>query len=262
MDSGGDSDRSSKAYECEARLGVTTDTLDIWGRVTPASGAGCARPEITPERVRDVFASLAGDVEQTPPAYSAVKYKGKKLYEYARRGEEIPADALRPRRVWIESIEVSDVVMDSGDGAARGDEGFATVRFAVVCGRGVYVRSIVRDAGAALGCGAAMSALVRTKSGVFTLSDSHTKDEAERAAAEGRLSDLMLPADAAISFMPAVDLDGARRGRFVNGAPVRAAAGIAGAEATRCVRVYSGGALLGVGDFSDGIIKPRKVLAT
>jgi tRNA pseudouridine55 synthase len=134
------------------------------------------------------------------------------------------------------------------------------------------VRSIVREVGDALGCGATMSALMRTKSGMFTLDDAHTKDDIERAVERGGLRDMMIAADAAISFMPEVNLDSAGGGKFVNGTPVRISgdtlpvrAGVPrGAAPIRTrdyVRVYSSGRFLGVGVCDDDIIKPRKVLA-
>jgi tRNA pseudouridine55 synthase len=278
----------SKAYECEMRLGVTTDTLDIWGNIVSSEDPAYASYGITPERIRETFESFTGDIGQIPPAYSAIKYKGKKLYEYARAGRDIPEDAMRPRMIRIDSIEVTDIVFgadDSGGSEAepheRGfadsgssgisDMGFATVRFSVVCSKGTYVRSIVRDVGDALGCGAVMSALTRTKSGVFTLADAHTMDEVIRAADENALRDITLAADSAISFMPAVDMDASGCGRFVNGMPVRMPDDTVRAGASRVdapvqtggyVRVYSDGRFLGIGISTDGIIKPRKVILT
>jgi tRNA pseudouridine55 synthase len=307
---GASRDPRSKAYDCEMRLGVTTDTLDIWGSAVPrgeAEASGFSHPIITPQRVREVFASFIGDVAQIPPAYSAIKYGGKKLYEYARAGKDIPAEAMSPRVIRIQSIDVTGVAVDADDpglSAERShelrladpgasdiyDRGFATVRFSVVCSKGTYVRSLVRDAGDALGCGAAMSALTRTKSGVFTLADAHTKDELARAAECGDLRDMMLAADAAIPFMPAVGLDASASAKFANGMAVRAdgagarsdasvsdaaradaspGGGVSHSDASRenaaerpgrYVRVYDGERFLGVGVRDGGMIKPRKVL--
>jgi tRNA pseudouridine55 synthase len=257
-----------KAYDCEMRLGVETDTLDVWGGVTAETDGAGVRAAVTPERVREAFASMTGDVPQIPPAYSAIKYKGKKLYEYARRGEAIPPEALSPREVHIEKIDVTTIAFDDDD-ADNTLKGFATIGFSVVCSSGTYVRSIVRDAGAALGCGAAMSALTRTKSGLFTLADAHSKEELERAAEDGRLSALCLPVDAAIAFMPIAELDEKEGARFANGAKARAGQQGDGpllscpsAAAPRSVRVYCKGRFLGIGGFADGAISPRKVIAT
>jgi tRNA pseudouridine55 synthase len=281
-----------KAYECEMRIGVTTDTLDIWGDVVSQAEPESADHGITPERIGEALGSLTGDIGQIPPAYSAIKYRGKKLYEYARSGKEIPEDAMRPRMIRIEKIEVTDIMIDADDrdrSAAMScerrsadptgwdvyDRGFATVRFSVVCSKGTYVRSIVRDFGEALGCGAVMSALTRTKSGVFTLDDAHTKAEFESAAERGGLRDRALAVDAAISFMPAVSLSASDSGKFVNGMSVRMPddtvgsgspcgdAPIASIAPTRTrghVRIYRDERFLGVGVLTDGVIKPRKVM--
>jgi tRNA pseudouridine55 synthase len=256
----------AKAYDCAMRLGVTTDTLDVWGGVTAESGGADLRASVTPERVREVFATMTGDVEQTPPAYSAIKYKGRKLYEYARRGEAIPPEALRPRRVHIESIDVTDFLADEEDAKGGPDEdamGFATVKFSVVCSGGTYVRAIVRDAGEALGCGAAMSALTRTRSGVFTLADAHTAKELERAAESGAQADMILPPDAAISFMPTASLDEAAAAKFVNGQKGDGSfLSSPSPAAPRYVRAYCGARFLGVGKVADDIISPCKVIAS
>jgi tRNA pseudouridine55 synthase len=266
----------AKEYDCEMRLGVTTDTLDVWGTVTGGESAPGVTAEVTRERILKVMDSLAGYVMQTPPAYSAIKYKGRKLYEYARDGEDIPVEALRPRRVHIGAIRVTEIAFDRDSGAAEdglpSGAGFGTVKFSVTCSGGTYVRSIVRDAGEALRCGAAMSALTRTRSGVFTMADARSTGELEAAAEDGRMGGMTLPMDSAISFMPTLEVGDADRSRFVNGMKVSArgfavegaaeADGAGDAPEPFYIRVYGGGGFLGVGSYSDGIVKPCKVVAT
>jgi tRNA pseudouridine55 synthase len=225
-----DDSQDAKAYDCEMRLGVRTDTDDIWGSVS--SMALRAMPDA--DSISAVFAGMTGDIDQVPPAYSAIKHKGRKLYDLARRGEDIPAEALRPRRVHIENIEVTDI---------EGD----IVKFSVACSKGTYVRSICRDAGEALGCGAAMSALRRTKSGVFTLADA----TAPPAHSDGVR---LLPMDAAIPFLPAARIDVADVRRFATGLAVN------GAVTGDFVRVYSGGRFIGIGKAACDKIKPYKVI--
>jgi tRNA pseudouridine55 synthase len=203
---------------------------------------------------------MTGDIDQIPPAYSAIKHRGRKLCDLARRGEEIPAEALRPRRVHVESIEVTGLEFDADEPAGGGASalpgsgtsdgalpGFATVRFRVACSKGTYVRSICRDVGEALGCGAAMSALRRTKSGVFTLGDAVGLPE---SGGDIRL----LPMDAAIPFLPPVGIDAADARRFANGLAV------SGAVTGDFARVYSGGRFLGIGKTAGDTIKPYKVI--
>jgi tRNA pseudouridine55 synthase len=225
-----DDSPDAKAYDCEMRLGVRTDTDDVWG-----SASGMARSAMPDaDSISAVFAGMTGDIDQVPPAYSAIKHNGRKLYDIARRGEEIPAEALRPRRVHIESIEVTKI---------EGD----TVKFSVTCSKGTYVRSICRDAGEALGCGAAMSALRRTKSGVFTLEDA----TAPPAHSDGVR---LFPMDAAIPFLPSVEVDETAAKRFASGLAVsRTVTG-------DFVRAYSGGRFIGIGKAEHDTIKPYKVI--
>jgi tRNA pseudouridine55 synthase len=264
----------AKAYDCEMKLGMRTDTLDIWGEPAAMGGAdikgasACAIPSyITDEAIEKAFADMTGDIMQIPPAYSAIKYKGKKLYELARRGAEIPDEALKPRRVHIKSIDVREI-----------NPALGTVRFSVCCSSGTYVRSLCRDVGEALGCGAVMSALTRTKSGVFSLSDAHGADEIEAGAEK-----CLLPPDAAIPFLPAVELSDSDAAGFANGMSVRLARSaeieareVSAADSANApayggaelmargefMRVYSGGRFIGIAKAGNGMIKPYKVIMT
>jgi tRNA pseudouridine55 synthase len=141
-----------KEYVVDAILGMETDTYDIEGE----RRGGNATEGIGMSLIEMELARFKGDITQEPPPYSAVKYKGRPLYYYARRGLEV---APRPRRVKVESIDVLSF--------ERGDETARTV-FEISCGSGTYIRSIVQDLGRSLGCGACVYSLRRTRSGDFT----------------------------------------------------------------------------------------------
>ena len=144
-----------KKYRASMRLGITTDTQDIWGEVlqeSPTDG-------ITEDDVRRVLSGMTGLITQTPPMYSAVKVNGKKLYEYAREGKQVD---VKSRTIFIRSIDIENIDL-------AGDE--KSVTFSVECSKGTYIRTICEEAGKALGCGAAMSSLVRTASGAFRIED-------------------------------------------------------------------------------------------
>ena len=133
-------------------LGRRTDTQDIWGATLE---------EVIPDeeqirRVTDVLKGFEGDILQTPPMYSALKYKGKKLYEYARKGIEIE---VKSRKIHVYEIETLNI---------KGNY----VTFRILCGRGTYVRSICDEAGRILGCGACMSSLERTLSAGMRIEES------------------------------------------------------------------------------------------
>lgn len=154
-----------KDYAGTIRLGVTTETQDMEGRIVSESPVD----SVLESRVREVFGALTGPLEQAPPAYSAIKKDGRKLYEWARKGVAV---APEPRKVTVARFELLGY-----------DEPEA--RFELTCSKGTYVRSLAEETGRRLGCGAALSSLVRTRIGPYSLADA--LDSAQLAA---------LPADA------------------------------------------------------------------
>ena len=147
---------------------------------------------------------FTGTIMQTPPAYSAIKVAGKRMYDLARRGETV---VLEPRPVTIDRIEVVDwrsplLTLD------------------IVCGKGTYIRSLARDLGAALGCGAHLASLRRTMVGPLMLASAAPLAELEHNPA--RLQERLLPPEAAVADWPRVDLDAAAARRVVNGLPLPA----------------------------------------
>ena len=155
-----DSDKFSsddKEYEGELTFGATSDTEDAEGVIT-VSGRS---PAIDHARIKEAFADFLGPIEQTPPAYSAVKHKGKKLYELARKGIVVE---MKPRKVTILRLDILEISLPK-------------VRFVVTCSKGAYIRKLASDIGQRLGCGAYLSALRRTRSGKFTLADAITIDK-------------------------------------------------------------------------------------
>jgi len=157
-----------KEYEVAMELGARTSSYDTETPVLerrPLEG-------VTPERIRAVLAGFVGALQQVPPMHSAVKVGGRRLYTLARRGREIERPA---RPVVVHAID--DVAVD-----------LPAVRFRVRCSKGTYVRSLVNDAGAALGCGAVMTALRRTSIGPYRVADAVTP-EAFASAAEHRAAE-------------------------------------------------------------------------
>ena len=152
----------TKEYEGALTLGITTDTLDANGQITKTLDAS----RITPNQIQSACQQFIGEIEQMPPMFSAVKHKGKPLYKLARQGIEVER---RPRQVSIESIEL--LLFSPPE-----------VRFRVVCSKGTYIRTLASDIGTALGCGAHLSELTRTRSGVFTIESAYTFDGLERTS--------------------------------------------------------------------------------
>jgi len=218
-----------KEYVAELRLGVTTDTGDLSGRVQ----ATATVPVLSREQVQEACRPFVGRIKQVPPMYSAVHHGGRRLYELAREGVEVPRD---PREVVVHAIEVEDV-------------GSGTAGIRVVCGKGTYVRTLAVDIGAALGCGAAIGRLTRTRVGPFALADAVSwalLAEEPTAALWARVR----PAEVALAGWPLVRLDARAAAQFAHGQPV---AGTPPVGPGTLVRVHDAdGRLLGVGEVIDG----------
>ncbi len=150
-------ENDAKEYAARMRLGVRTDTQDIWGTVLEENGG-----ERTLEQIEAVLDRFRGPIMQLPPMYSAIKIRGKKLYEIARRGGEVQRE---PRPITIHRLAVTD-----RDEA--GDWGLE-----IECSKGTYIRTLCADIGDALGCGGCMSALRRVRAGRFTVDQAHTLEE-------------------------------------------------------------------------------------
>jgi tRNA pseudouridine55 synthase len=173
-----------KTYAATVRFGVVTDTYDAEGATTAEADAS----HLTAPAIEAALAAFVGDIEQTPPLYSALKVAGKPLYRYAREGVDV---AVASRTVHVESIELRSFT-----------GGIAAIE--VRCGTGTYIRSIAHDLGQRLGCGAHLAGLVRASTGGFSLDDAHTPDALVAAEAAGRLDELLLSPDRAVERRPAV----------------------------------------------------------
>ena len=203
----------TKEYQVEALLGTSTDTYDIDGKVVSRRDAS----GVTAAEVERALEGFVGEHEQVPPPFSAVKHGGRALYQYARKGVEIPR------------IERT-VVIDSATlvGLSLGEEGLIA-RIHIVCGPGTYVRSVVYDLGEKLGCGACVASLVRTVSGVFTLADSVTLDELERLGPALAASRAISIEDATRG-MPSVPVSGELATAIAMGKPLAAGAAVVPAD--------------------------------
>lgn len=147
-----------KEYLAEISFGKSTDTYDIEGEVTSK-----CESKLTQNDILEGLKAFEGEIMQTPPIYSALKVKGKKLYEYARAGEEVK---IEPRKVTIEKIELKNF-----------DEKNQKVDVLIKCSKGTYIRSIAHDLGQDIGTGAHLSKLIRTQAGKFFVDNSIALDE-------------------------------------------------------------------------------------
>ena len=156
-----------KGYIAEFKLGTVTDSGDVTGNVIAENS------DVPPANtVKDTVMSFVGTIKQTPPMYSALKVNGQKLVDLARKGIEVERES---RDITINSIELEDVSPEQG-----------VYRIKVECSKGTYIRTLCTDIGEALGCGAVMTSLTRTKSGNFTIENSYTVEELEKMTEEQR----------------------------------------------------------------------------
>lgn len=239
-----------KEYRCELLLGLGTDTCDVWGAntggikaaaaadvETDASGAAAGSEEfmatavavkaadVSEAEVRACLCDMVGAQRQLPPIYSAIRVNGKKLYEYARSGEAVE---IKPRNVEIYSIKPISIFHEPG-----------RILIDVHCSKGTYIRSLCRDIGDRLGCGAVMSELIRVRSGSFKLADAVTFEDifekigaVEHIAREEIMSsrlehslprevaDMLLPVDKMLSGFGRLRLSETERLKYVNGGKI------------------------------------------
>jgi tRNA pseudouridine55 synthase len=205
---------NDKEYIAGFRFGVTTNTQDITGEILSVSDEYISRNKMI------FIERKVGEIEQIPPMFSAVQVDGKRLYELARKGEEVER---KPRKATIHSIKVEHYA--DNEGVMR-----------VNCSKGTYIRTLIHDIGQEFGAGGVMTSLVRTKSGVFTTGDCHKIEDLRQLAAKDgteALRGLLMSADKLFESYPRALLDEVQTGLFLNGVKLDAAR-------IRFERIYNG----------------------
>ena len=230
---------ASKHYVATLKLGQASDSLDSDGNLGPAT----AVPALGEAQIRDVLASFGGEGMQIPPMYSALKYRGERLYKLARAGIEVER---APRPITVHSIELLSFEPP-------------LIRFSVHCSKGTYVRVLGGDIARRLGTEGHLTALRRTGLGPFD-GGMHGLEALADLAQHGTpaLDAVLLPVDRALQHLPAVELDAAGRQRLINGQAVRCGASLA---VGLRVRLYGpGGCFLGTGEIKHpGEVAPKRL---
>ena len=227
--------RMGKTYRAGVRLGARSDTDDADGVVTAVESAAPDAATVTA-----CLAGFVGEIDQTPPAYSAAKVAGRRAYDLARQGQDVD---LRPRRVHVYGIDV-----------LRYD--YPQLELEVRCGKGTYIRSLARDLGERLGCGALIQTLRRTRVGPFTTDDAVPMD-ADAATARTRLR----PVEEAVAELPRVVLSDDKTRRLCQGQAVPCDE--MGADVEGVVAAYtSAGRLAATATYDPvrRVLRPDKVL--
>ena len=230
---------ADKTYLATVKLGIVTDTCDAEGKVLATHPVSVNEAE-----VRAVLSRFTGAIEQVPPMHSALKRDGVPLYELARKGIEVERAA---RQVTIHAIELL---------AWRGD----SFDLRVACSKGTYIRTLAADIGSALGCGAHLAALHRTRVGSLDIAQAVTIETIEAKAGELRDS-LLQPTDALLAELPAEHVDEADAACLLQGQPVRWRGCVE--EPSRQRRLFGPLGFIGLGECSrDGWLKPKRLIAT
>ena len=231
---------ADKVYEATMQLGVTTNTADAEGEVLETKPVN-----VTSADIEAALPQFRGVIQQVPPMYSALKKDGQPLYKLARAGITID----RPAR----TVTINQLELLSHDGEQA--------RILVSCTKGTYIRSLVEDIGAVLGCGAHVAQLRRIQAGPFDLTHAVTLEELEQAHEEGgaeALDAFMIPMDSGLLHWPSVEMTENGSFFWLNGQPVRAQ----NSPLEGMVRVYNHNQeFIGVGEMDDdGMVAPRRLI--
>lgn len=218
-----------KGYVAGFKLGLTTDTQDITGTVLESSGKA-----VSAEELNEAAERFVGRIMQVPPMYSAVKIGGKKLYELAREGKTVEREA---RPVHIKILQISEYDEYSREG-----------HMTVLCEKGTYVRTLIHDIGAELGCGGVMTSLVRNYSAGIKLGDCLSIEEIQRMVAEKGPESVLTSLDRCFKVYQPIFFDETTTRLYKNGVKLRPEQVLADAEDEDIYRVYGfDGEFLGLG---------------
>jgi tRNA pseudouridine55 synthase len=208
-----------KLYRATVALGTSTETYDAEGEVTSRGG----RTSFDREEIETALQSFVGSVDQVPPVYSALKRDGQPLYKLARQGKKVD---LGPRPVQIDSIDLLDWTSP-------------LLIIEVTCSPGTYIRSLAHDLGQRLGSGAHLAALVRLRSGRFSLQDAVSLERLEEAFREGQGERYLIPLDEALLDWPAIVVGSEDARRLANGQAIVADLPVSEADKKTMYRAYS-----------------------
>jgi tRNA pseudouridine55 synthase len=245
---------AEKEYEAMIRFGYATDTGDATGRRLEGHPQSPSVQDFGADEIEAGMASLRGEIMQIPPMYSAKKIKGQKLYELARRGEQIER---RPVKVTISSFQVIEA---NGRSLTVNDDGTNDLLVRVVCSAGTYVRTLAEDLGKQLGVGAHLAALRRTRAGRFAIADAITLERLAELAEANQVDNAMISMDETVGHLPVVELNDDDVRRVLNGIKVGVDSDHENQIHLRLRNVSGELIALGVYDCSSKMVHPRVVL--
>jgi tRNA pseudouridine55 synthase len=246
-------DRDAKEYEAIVRFGFETETGDRTG--SPKPEVQNPKSQSSREEIEEVLPGFRGEIEQTPPMYSAKKVEGKKLYELARKGIEIER---KPVRIKIYELEITNYELEK----RQNDSGLETwdLGLKVACSAGTYIRVLAEDIGKKLGVGAHLAELRRTKAGKFGIEKSVTLEKLEEIAAENALAEILISTNEAVSHLAEMKLSSEDVAKIKNGVKLKLISDEL--KDGEFLRLTQGENLLAIGfyDEAEKTVQPKLVL--
>lgn len=227
---------SDKTYSAQIRLGQTTTTGDAEGEITASCPVNSSH-----DQVLEALKGLSGEIRQLPPMYSALKYQGKPLYEYIRKGETVERE--------LRDVVIHELVMVK----FCADELEVNVR----CSKGTYVRTLAEDIGKALGCGAHLTGLRRTRIARFSLDSAYTLQQLE-AMTNSERDACLLPLDCMLQDLPRLDLDNVDVKRLAQGQRLGMDLSLPDGK----LRLYAEDGFIGLGELSGSRLAPSRLIAS
>jgi len=242
-------DKDAKEYEAVVQFGFETNTGDLTGLRIADCGLRIKEnlQSLNFDGIERVLENFRGEVEQTPPMYSAKKIAGKKLYELARKGIEIER---KPVKVTIYKLEILNLKPETWN-----------LKLKVVCSAGTYIRTLAQDIGRKLGVGAHLAELKRTRAGKFEISKAVTLEELEKIVAAEKLSEILISMNEAVSHLPEIKLSAEEINKTKNGIKLRVESAEI-ADNGFCRMTDKDANLIAVGfyDAAEKIVQPKLVL--
>ena len=242
-------DKDAKEYEAVVQFGFETDTGDLTGLRIADCGLRIKEnlQSLNFDGIERVLENFRGEVEQTPPMYSAKKIAGKKLYELARKGIEIER---KPVKVTIYKLEILNLKPETWN-----------LKLKVVCSAGTYIRTLAQNIGRKLGVGAHLAELKRTRAGKFEISKAVTLEELEKIVAAEKLSEILISMNEAVSHLPEIKLSAEEINKTKNGIKLRVESAEI-ADNGFCRMTDKDANLIAVGfyDAAEKIVQPKLVL--
>ncbi|HOS68795.1 MAG TPA: tRNA pseudouridine(55) synthase TruB [Bacillota bacterium] len=230
-----------KSYRANIKFGTVTDTYDSYGQVIKENESVA----VDRKALEDTLKSFTGTISQKPPVYSAVKIKGRKLYQYALEGKEVQ---IAERTVEIYELKLVEMISEN------------EAIIDVLCSKGTYIRSLCYDIGEALGCGAHMSQLIRLGSSPFSIEDSHTLEEIKAAAEENRISDILISVEILFKHYNSITIKASALKSVTNGNPLFEQGvlnGFEGLSENEDIRIYGEDYFIGTGTVQYDEIRQR-----